>query len=138
MHEQLRERIKKRSAIRETLSIIAMVAVALGIGIVFQRRGMPQKWHAAILGTIVPFGSVMMGVRVAWSRWSFWASLVVCLAFHVAAIWIFFHYVLASVQHFGTLYWFPVAFLEIFVLMIAVKRVEEKLTGKRQYYRWSW
>ena len=138
MQEQLRKRIKRRSAIRENAGILLALLVVLGLAVVASRLGLPQKWHAAIIGTVVPFAMVIMGVRVAWSRWSFWASLVVCLALHIVAIWVFFQQVLSGIQNFGTVYWFPVAFVEGFVLVIIVKRVEEKLTGKDQYYKLSW
>lgn len=121
----------------ENIGVFIAGLIVLGLLIVATQRGMPQKWHAAVIGTVAPFTLVVMGVRVAWSRWSFWAALAVCLAVHIAAIWLFFQYVLLNVQNFGTLYWFPVALVETFVLLIAVKKVEERLTGKRQYYKLS-
>ena len=135
MYEQLRTRIKRRSSMRENVGVFMVLLAVLVLGIIARQRGMPQKWHAAIIGTVVPFALVVMGIRVAWSRWSFWVSLGICLAVHIAAICFFFQYVLLNVQNFGTVYWFPVALFEAFVLLIAIKRVEEKLTGKRQYYK---
>jgi hypothetical protein len=114
-----------------------MAIVGLGLAIVSDRGGMPQKWHAAVLGTVVPFGVVLMSLRARWSKWTFWEALTGCLVAHLFVTWVFFQYVLANMSHFGTVYWFPVAFVEVFVLLVAVKRVEEKLTGKREAYKLS-
>jgi hypothetical protein len=133
----LRERTKKRSSVRENLGILAIAIVGLGLAIVSDRFGMPQKWHAAVLGTVVPFGVAIMSLRGRWSRWTFWEALTGCLVVHLLLIWVFFQYALANVLRLGTVYWFPVALVAVFVLLVAVKRVEEKLTGKRERYKLS-
>jgi hypothetical protein len=111
--------------------------VGLGLAVVSDRNGMPQKWHAAISGTVVPFGVAVMALRGRWSKWTFWEALTGCLVVHLFVIWVFFQYVLANILLLGTMYWFPVAFVEVFVLIVAVKKVEEQLTGKRETYKLS-
>ncbi len=132
MHEQLRKRIRRRSSLRENLSLLLLVLVGLSIATITDRWGMPQKWHSAILETLVAFWAVMMSYRLRWSRWSFWAALSICFMVHAAAIWIFLQYILRNLDRIGTIFAFIPAFVEFFVLLIAVKRVEERLTGKHE------
>jgi hypothetical protein len=133
----MKDHPKRRSSIRENLGILAIAVVGLAIATLMDHTGMPQKWHAAVVGTAVPFGVVIMSLRGRWSKWTFWEALTGCLLIHIFAIWIVFEYLLANVQYLGTLYWSPIAFVEVFVLLVAVKRVEEKLTGKREKYSLS-
>ena len=112
--------------------MILGAVVALALATIADRRGMPQKWHAAIVGTVVPFGVVVLSYRLRWRRWSFWASLAICLIVHTLAIWTIFQYALWDVHTLGTLVWTPVAFVEMFVLLVALKRIEDLLTGKRE------
>lgn len=135
MHEQLTRQNRKRLLTRENFGIVIGAFVALALVTITDRRGLPHKWHTAIFGTIVPFGFVMSRFRMRWNRLSFWAALTICLAIHTVAIWIFFQYVLLNAQTFGLLLWLPVAFVEGFVLLVVVKRVEEKLTGKNEGYK---
>jgi threonine/homoserine efflux transporter RhtA len=137
MHGKLRGHTTKRSSLREYLGILVMLLIALGLATLSDREGMPQKWHAAILGTVVPFGVAVMSLRRRWARRTFWTALLMCLAVHILLMWIFFERVLSNIQNFGTIYWFPVAFVETFVLLLVVKRVEEKLTGTRETYKLS-
>jgi 4-hydroxybenzoate polyprenyltransferase len=120
---------------RENIGILFGLAISLALAIIADRRGMPHKWHTAIFGTTVPFGVVVLSYPLRWRRMSFWAALTICLAIHTVAIWIFFQYVLSNTQTFGLLLWLPVAFIEAFALLLAVKRIEEKLTGKNESYR---
>ncbi len=57
-------------------------------------------------------------------------ALSICLAGHILAIWILFQFVLWNVRTLGMLIWYPIAFVEYFVLLVLVKKVEEKLPGK--------
>jgi hypothetical protein len=51
---------------------------------------------------------------------------------HAVAIWIFLDYVLWNLDRVGTIFAVIPAFVECFVLLIAVKRIEERLTGKHE------
>jgi len=73
-----------------------------------------------------------MSYRRWWLRWPFWVSLAICFAIHTMAIWIFFKYAMANIQSLGIALWFPVAFVETFFLLVAVKKVTEKITGKHE------
>jgi hypothetical protein len=135
MHEQLMKRESKRLLSRENIGIVIGMLITLALATITDRRGMPHKWHTAIFGTILPFMVVILSFPLRWKRLSFWAAFTICLAIHTVTIWIFFQYALLNVRTFGLLLWLPVAFVETFVLFVAVKRVEEKLTGKNESYK---
>ena len=46
-----------------------------------------------------------------------------------------FRDVLVDFQTFSPLLWYPVMIVEVFVLLIAVKRIEDKLTGTHAMVR---
>jgi hypothetical protein len=94
-------------------------------------RGLDRKWATAFFGTIVPFGFVIYVHRQRLRRRSFWTSIVAWLVIHLTIIWIFFQYVLAAFRSVSPLLWYPVMLVEMFGLLIAIKRLEEKLTGER-------
>lgn len=126
-----RDKIKRRSLWENaTLVLIAVFAFILAGNL--HAKGISQKWGTAILGTVIPFGFVIFALRQRLFRWSFWASLAICLTAHTLVIWTFFHYVLNSVERFSILLWFPVMLIEAFVLLVVVKRIEEKFTGQHE------
>jgi hypothetical protein len=51
--------------------------------------------------------------------------------------WVFFQYVLYGVARFSILFWYPVMLVEVFVLLIAVKRIHDKLTGTHETIKLS-
>jgi len=101
----------------ENLIIGAMAALALGIVVVTDRLGLPQKWHAAIVGTFVTFGGVGLCLPRYWRRPFFWLLMAGCFALHSLAIVFFFAVVFAKIKSIGALAWFPVAFAEGIVLL---------------------
>jgi hypothetical protein len=130
MHGLLTNRHRKRSSLAENVLILLGVVIAVEAVRVADNHGVPQKWHAAVLGTLVPFLSMVWFYRMRWSRWSFWASLSICLAVHVAATWIFFQYVLLNVQHVALLVCYPIVLIEVFVLAVVVQRLDDKFAGR--------
>jgi hypothetical protein len=56
---------------------------------------------------------------------------------HAVVVGMFFQYVLADVRTFSIWFWYPVMVAEMFVLIIAVKRIEEKITGRRETVKLS-
>jgi len=100
-------------------------------------RGIQQKWATAIMGTLVTFGIVVYLCRRMWTRWAFWAANSICLAAHAIVTWVFFQYVLYGVERFSILFWYPVLLLEVFVLLIAVKRIHDRLTGTHETIKLS-
>ena len=133
MHEQLDRRTKKGSSKRENIGLLIGIGVTLIAAVIMDGTGMPQKWHAAIFGTTVPFVFVILSYPPTWlRRWSFWASIGICLTLHLVGIWVFFQYALKNVQRLGWGLWLPVASIEAIVLLVAVKKIEEKLTGNHE------
>jgi hypothetical protein len=95
-------------------------------------QGIAPKWGTAITGTLLTFGLVIYAFRSHLLRWSFWISFVLCAGVHVCLMWLFFGHLLGSFSHFSPLLWFPFMLIEIFVLLIVIKRIEEKITGNRE------
>ena len=95
-------------------------------------RGIAPKWGTAIVGTLLTFAFVFYAFRSHLLRWSFWISFLLCAAIHAGLMWFIFEYVLASFTHLSPLLWFPFILIEILVLMVVVKRIEERITGKHE------
>jgi hypothetical protein len=126
---------RKRLFSRENVGVLFGVLITLVLATIADRKGMPRKWHTAIFGTTVPFGVVVLSYPLRWRRLSFWAAVTICLGIHIVAIWILFQDVLSNVRGIGLVLWLPVAFIETFVLLVAVKRVEQKLTRKHESFK---
>jgi len=58
--------------------------------------------------------------------------VVICLVLHLVGIYIFFQFVISSVQELGWVVWIPVAGIECIVLIFAIKKIEEKLTSQHE------
>jgi hypothetical protein len=97
------------------------------------RMGMPQKWNAAILGTLVPFYAVVIIRRSSWFRSTFWMSIGACFAAHCLLIWVFFEFILWDAQSFGWIWWVPVAFIETVALLSLQLGLERKLRAMRSH-----
>jgi hypothetical protein len=109
---------------------ISVCVVTLAAAIIADRAGMPQKWHAAIFGALVPFATVVSIKRTSWLRSTFWTTLGACFAVNLLLIWIFFEFVLRNVTTFGWIWWVPVAFIETFVILHFQSLIERKLRAK--------
>ncbi|GAC1662811.1 MAG: hypothetical protein NVS9B4_16890 [Candidatus Acidiferrum sp.] len=137
MHGKLnRKKIKRASAIENAFVVIIGVLSLVAV-VVMDNHGAPRRWHAAIGATLIPFGFVVYAYRRRLLRWSFWPSFAACLLVHGVLIFICFQYILRDVEYVSILIWFPVAFVEAWLLLIAMKRVEEKLTGKHETIKLS-
>jgi hypothetical protein len=122
--------IKRNRSIREGVFLLVAGIFAYMVIAYVDSRGLDRKWATAVFGTIVPFGFVIYMHRQRLRRRSFWASVFACLVIHSTAIWVFFQYTLAAFRSLSPLLWYPVMLVEMFGLLIAVKRIEEKLTGE--------
>ena len=111
----------------ENIYVVILTFVGLGIVVISDKIGTPQKWHAAIVGTMVTFGGVAWVFRGKWRRWQFWASLGVLFTIHILAMWLVFTQILASVKTLGILIWAPVAFVEGILLLGLVPLLERRL-----------
>jgi hypothetical protein len=120
----------KRSSLGDNILIFLGAVVAVAAVTIADNNGMPQKWHAAVVGTIVPFLVEVWLCRMRWTYWSFWAAFSICLAVHLAATWILFEYILLNVRTIPLLAWFPVVFIEVFVLFVVVQRLDDKFAGR--------
>jgi hypothetical protein len=127
-----RNNIKKRGSFWENALLLLIGVFAFVLARSLHDRGIQQKWATAILGTLIPFSFVVFAFRQKLLRWSLWASVAICLAIHMIAIWTCFHYILNNVESFPVLLWFPAMIVEVIVLLIVVKRIEERLSGRHE------
>jgi hypothetical protein len=133
-----RDKIKRRESLQGWGVIIASFLLTVGFDIAAKDVGLSRKWVTAAIGTVGSFAFVIyVRRRNGPRRWSFWAAISICLAAHSAVVGMFFQYVLADVRTFSIWFWSPIMVAEMFVLLIAVKRVEEKITGRRETIKLS-
>jgi len=109
---------------------VCVFAVTLIAASLTDRAGMPQRWHAAILGTLVPFVAIISIKRTSWSRPTFWTTLGACFVVNLLLIWTFFEFALRNFTTFGWIWWVPVAFIETVVLLHFQPKLERKLRAK--------
>jgi hypothetical protein len=127
-----RDKVKKRRWLWENSILLLIGVFGFMLASSFHNRGIPQKWATAIVGALIPFGFVIFAFRRILFRWSFWVSLAICLTIHVLVIWVVFSYLLSGIGSFPILLWLPIMLVEVFLLLIFVKRIEEKLTGQHE------
>jgi hypothetical protein len=127
MHAMSRKRIKRRSSTWETAILVLIGVFAYLIVSNFSDRGIPEKWATATVATLITFGFVIYARRETLGRWSFWLALGICLVPHTVILWLFFRYILSFTQRLSILFWLPFMLVEVFVLLIAIKRIEGKL-----------
>jgi hypothetical protein len=132
MHDRV-NKAKRRVAIRDNVVLLIACLLCLVILLLMSHFGMPQKWHAAIAWTAVPFSVMVMMYHRYWSQWRFWVSLSICLLMHIGLMWVIFAKLLADVKWLGTMYVIPFEFVELFILLGAVGMLMRKL-GQRDKY----
>jgi hypothetical protein len=134
MHGRLkRDAIKRRASLKGWGITVCGAVMAFALAWAADDRGIPKKWVTAVLVTIFPFAFVLYVRRHDGPRrWAFWVALAICLAVHAAVVGMFYQYVLVNVRTFSIWFWYPVMIAEMFVLLIAVKRIEEKITGRHE------
>jgi hypothetical protein len=138
MHGELRrDKIRRRDSVRGWTMTLVAALVTFVLLVAAHDQGIPKKWVTATMGTLGPFSFVIYAYRGRLLRLSFWTSLAICLGVHIVVIWIFFQYVLISFQAFSIWFWFPVMLIEAFVLLVAVKRIEEKITCQHETIKLS-
>src|SRR6266404_7129984 len=123
MHRKLKGGTRKRrTSFGEYVLLLLTGVFAFMTAGELHNRGIPHKWAAAIMGTLVTFGFVVYVCRRMLNRWAFWAAISICLGAHIIVTWIFLQYVLYGVDRFSISFWYPIMLGEIFALLIAVKR----------------
>ena len=121
------KKAKEQTVVSDDAAYWIGAALALAAAIVFGRYGMPQKWHAAIMWTVVAFGPPTVTRRKRWGSPLFWGLWTLFLALHLLIMWVVFYHLLAKVRDVGTLYVVPFAAIEAFVLLV--------LFSKKQAHR---
>jgi hypothetical protein len=111
----------------ENVYVAVVCLLGFGLAVILDRRGMPQKWHAAIVGTCVSFGGVSWVFHARWRRPWFWLAFVICFAAHMLMIWVVFGQILAGTKYFGILIWAPIAFAEGIVLLGFIPALERRM-----------
>jgi hypothetical protein len=94
------------------------------------RAGMPQRWHAAIVGVLLPFASIISIKRTSWSRVTFWTSLTGCFVLNFLLIAGCFEFFLEGVETFGWIWWVPAAFVQTLALLYLQPKLERTLRAK--------
>lgn len=124
--------MRRRLLSRENEVLAAAVVVSLAAAIFVSRSGLPHKWFTAIFGTAVPFAVALVTYRTRWRRWSFWLSYLCCLALHSAGVFLLFGYGLPGDRNTGLLIWFPIVFVESFILIFAIAMIERRVFRNRE------
>ena len=138
MHGRLKgKKIRSRESLKGWAITLLAAVVTYVLLVVAHRKGIPRRWVTAIMGTLAPFSLVIYAFRQWLFRWTFWVSLAVCLIVHIAAVWILFRYALIGIESLSIWLWLPVMLIEAFVLLVVVKRIEERLTGKHETIKFS-
>ncbi len=114
----------------ENIAIWTVVIVGFFLVVMMDWAGLPQKWHAAIVGTAISFGGVVAAYQRKWRYRRFWISLGICFVVHILLMWIVFQRILAPVRTLGILIWSPIAFAEIILLVAVIPVIERKLRRK--------
>jgi hypothetical protein len=91
------------------------IAVALAASIILDKDGQPNKWHPAIMWTVVAFYGLLLFGRKKWRTVRFWCFWLASLALHVFAMWFIFGRLLPRLV-LGTLFVVPLAFVETILL----------------------
>jgi ABC-type iron transport system FetAB permease component len=128
-------RIRRSIAFENWSITFCAAALTLLLLIAAEKRSIPPKWVTATIGTVAPFTFVIYVYRRRLLRWSFWVALSICLLIHTVTVAVIFRYVLNDFQSFSIWLWFPIMLSEVFALLIAVKKMGETLTGKRDTTR---
>ena len=126
-----RRNLKSRERrINWALTLISAL-VTFVLLIVADNHQVPHKWVTATVSTIAPFAFALYAFRSQISQWSFWLAFSICLTLHCLIFFLVFQFVLSGVQSISPLLLSPVMVIEFFVLLIVVKRLEQRLSGQR-------
>jgi 1,4-dihydroxy-2-naphthoate octaprenyltransferase len=111
----------------ENVYVAILSLFGLAVAVITDHAGMPQKWHAAIVGTLVAFSGCAWVFRSRWSKPEFWLALGTCFVLHLFGIWFVFAQLLSEAKNFGILIWAPVAFVEAVFLLGLVPALQRKI-----------
>jgi len=125
--------MRKIGKTTENVLIIIVALIALGVVILMDRAGMPQKWHAAVIGTVVTFVGISLVFQRQWQLVVFWQAFGICFGVHLIALWLIFEKVLAPVHNMGILIWAPMAFGEGVLLLAMIPILERRVLSRRRW-----
>jgi hypothetical protein len=112
------------------IAVVLLVAAAIILD-----RGAPlHKWHAALVWTISTFLGIIIFVREYRGSSVFWIFWAVCLLVHVFAMWALFSVLLPRLI-IGTVYTFPLAFVESVILCLVFLRLKRRLRTSDAHLR---
>jgi len=117
--------MNKHSLSDNVLSWIAVV-FALVAAIILDENGTTNKWHAAIIWTVVTFYTVLILGRRKWKSWRFWVLYAFFVVAHTFTMWVLFAMLLPRLL-LGILYVFPPAFVESILIVGLISKVETKI-----------
>jgi len=123
---------RKRNRLWDVAIFIVTVIFSFFLAGDLHQHGIAQKWGTPIVGTLLTFGMVIYAFRSHLIRGSFWISLLPCIGLHAGLMWFIFGYLLSDHSRFPPLLWLPFILVEIVVLLVLVKRIEESITGKHE------
>jgi hypothetical protein len=92
-------------------STTAACAVAAVLGVVLYKLHLPQKWDAAVTGTLAPFWYLTGVFRERWAYVRFWISISISFVLHILLTWVVFSVVLRT-DTMGIFVWIPAIMLE--------------------------
>ena len=125
----------KKARRHRSLANWTIVWVSAALTFTFLVVGISRTWVTAIMGTVGPFCLVVYAFRRHLMRWSFWAAFCICLAVHSVLVWFVVRYFMSGWNSVSIWLWLPVMCVEAFVLLIVVKRIEERFIGRRETMR---
>lgn len=122
--------LKNRERLINWALTVGSAVVTFVLLVVAHDFRVPGKWVTATVATIAPFALIVYAFRSRFSRGSLWLALSICLTVHCLIFFIVFQYLLSRVQSFSPLLLLPVMIIEFFLLLIVVKRLEERISGR--------
>jgi hypothetical protein len=123
---------KPRASFMEYAVLLLVGALSFLLARNLHERGIPLKWATAIMGTVVIFAFVIYVCGNLLTRWAFWVAVAICFLVHIVVTWMFFQLFLSGFERFSILCFYPLMLIEVFVLLVAVKRIHDKLTGNHE------
>jgi cytochrome bd-type quinol oxidase subunit 2 len=133
MYGKLRkQKLRKRQISVNFAIVLVSGVITFTLLIAVNEYDVPRKWVTAVVGTLGPFALVIYAFRRRLSRWPLWLALSICLVVHGLIFFLVFEYVLSEFQSISIWALLPVMIAEAFVLLVFVKRLEERLAGRRE------
>jgi hypothetical protein len=122
------QKIRRHDSLTNWTIVFVSAALTFALLIV----GISRVWVTAIIGSLGPFCLVVYSFRRHLLRWPFWAAFCICLAVHSILVWVVVRYFVSGGTFVSIWLWLPVMCVETFLLLVVVKRIEERFAGRRE------